>query len=106
MAIRCVDSGVDRGLALGLLIAGAATVFAPAWVLAATPDCLISRFVGGGVCWGCGITRAILKFAHLDFRAAIAANPLVLIVAPSLAWVGGSFFLKTFRHRRELAARF
>lgn len=106
MAIRCVGSGVDRELALGMFIAGATSVLDPDWLLTATPDCLISRFVGVGVCWGCGITRAMVDCVHLDFHTATAANPLLFIVAPSLAWVVGSFFQKTFGSRCELANRF
>ena len=87
----------DRTVALGLLFAVGATMFAPQWVLSVTPNCLISRVLGGGVCWGCGITRAVIALAHLNFEAATAANPLVYVVAPCLGWIIFKFVRLSFR---------
>lgn len=46
--------------------------------------CLIKRFLGIP-CPGCGLTRAVISLCHGDISSAIKLNPLVLIVAPSLA---------------------
>lgn len=40
--------------------------------------------VTGLLCPGCGITRMMLALARLDFTAAYAANPAVLLTGPLL----------------------
>jgi len=94
------EAWLDPAIAAGLILAGVATLLFPQQVLAWTPDCLISRVIGGGACWGCGITHAIVEFVHLEFRAAVAHNPLVLAVMPLLCWTSGRFVWKTVRKFR------
>lgn len=38
-------------------------------------------------CFGCGMTRAVMHFHHLDFGGAIYYNLLVVGVYPFLAWL-------------------
>lgn len=86
---------LDPVLAAGLVAAASCAFWFPQRVLALTPDCLVTRAVGGGRCWGCGITHAIVELIHLDFRGAVSSNPLVLLVAPLLAWTSMRFVWRT-----------
>jgi len=84
-------------LAVVLLVVAAISVVAPEWLMSVTPGCLISRMIGDGACWGCGITRAVVHLVHFRYSAAMAANPLVLVVAPGLAWIVFKFVLRSYR---------
>ena len=100
--IRFADNrAVDSAVTVALLVCAGAAIFAPDWLISVTPDCLISRILGEGVCWGCGITRAVVNLVHFRYSAAMAANPLVIMVAPGLAWIVFNFFMKLYRAERE-----
>lgn len=40
-------------------------------------------------CWGCGMTRAVMHFLHLDFESALYYNPGSFLVTPvmGIIWV-------------------
>ncbi|MGN0141847.1 MAG: DUF2752 domain-containing protein [Roseburia sp.] len=48
--------------------------------------CLI-RLATGWKCPGCGVTHMCVALLHLDFAAAFAANPMMLLLSPVLALV-------------------
>jgi hypothetical protein len=64
----------------------------PALLLALSPAALddapsicLWRWLAGHDCPGCGITRALVCTSHMQWRQALAFNPMVMIVAPGLA---------------------
>ena len=78
---------------LGLVLAGMLALLWPALLLRLAPPCLIT-LATGRACWGCGITRALVAAAHLDFPGAWRANPLVVVVLPLLAAVSLRFAIQ------------
>lgn len=77
---------VDLVIAIALAALGAAAVAVPDVVLRVTPPCLISSLVDG-LCWGCGITHAVLALLHGDIARAWAYNSLAVLVLPLLVWL-------------------
>lgn len=79
-------------------------LFAPQTLLAISPGCLITALTHQH-CWGCGMTRAILKIFSGEFSAAWALNPRVVVVFPLLCVACFTFarrvvkpWLPGFRH--------
>lgn len=54
------------------------------WVTEGPVLCLHKRLTGED-CLGCGMTRALFRVLHGDFKVAVALNRGVLIAAPLLA---------------------
>lgn len=50
-----------------------------------TPPCLYTTLLGFH-CPGCGLTRAFVSMARLDFGAAYATNPLAFVVVAGSLW--------------------
>ena len=48
--------------------------------------CLFHNLTGQE-CWGCGMTRALVSVAYLDFEAAWGYNRAVVVVAPLLLYI-------------------
>lgn len=46
-----------------------------------------SFWLTGLYCPGCGITRALHQLLHGNIRAALAYNPLAIIVSPLVIWM-------------------
>ncbi|WP_073223186.1 DUF2752 domain-containing protein [Massilia sp. CF038] len=86
MAANSRSNAADIGIALGVALLGAAAVAMPDMLLRVTPPCLIS-LVFDDVCWGCGITRALVALVHGNFAAAWAFNKAVFIVLPMLMYL-------------------
>lgn len=76
---------LDALIFAGIGMLGVTALVAPAFLLSVSPPCLIS-WLSGHECWGCGITRAILKAVHADFAGAWSLNPLVFVVLPLLCF--------------------
>jgi hypothetical protein len=68
--------------ALALILAAVV----PVRVWLALPSVCPSRWLGWR-CPGCGMTRALALLLHGHWRAAIAQNPRVVLVAPLLLWI-------------------
>jgi len=45
-------------------------------------------------CFGCGMTRAVMHFHHLELGAAIYYNALVIIIYPLLLFIWGQMLWK------------
>jgi hypothetical protein len=56
----------------------------------------ISQLLLHKECLGCGITRAVHHFIHLEFQTAWNFNKLVVIVLPILIFIWGDQVYKTF----------
>lgn len=54
-------------------------------------------FITGWKCPGCGVTHMCLALLHLDFVAAFAANPALLLLSPLLAVVFAQYCIDYIR---------
>ena len=48
-------------------------------------------------CWGCGMTRAFVSIAYLDFEGAWQYNHLVVIVAPLMLYLWSKWIVTTYK---------
>lgn len=71
------------GIALGMLTFAALMVSTPDRAGSTLPPCPFHALTGL-YCPGCGTTRALAAFSHGDFFAALAWNPLLLLIVPSM----------------------
>lgn len=53
-------------------------------------------------CWGCGMTRAFVSLAYLDFEGAWQYNHLVVIVAPLMLYLWGKWVVTTYKNLKQL----
>ncbi len=53
------------------------------------------KLLTGHECFGCGITRAFHALLHLQFKEALALNPLIIFVASLLFYLWLKLILKT-----------
>jgi hypothetical protein len=63
-------------------------------------DMCLSKVLFHRECMGCGMTRAVMHFIHLDFKIAWAYNKLVVLVIPFLIYLWIDLFrtlLKLYR---------
>lgn len=60
------------------------------------PLCII-RNITGHECPGCGMTRALVSLAYLDFNGAWQYNRAVVVVAPLLAYVWVRWIVRLWR---------
>ena len=56
-------------------------------------------------CYGCGMTRAVQHFLHLDFKTAWDFNRLVVIVFPILVYLWFQELLSTHKKIRSINKR-
>jgi hypothetical protein len=63
-----------------------------------------SRRFFGIECFGCGMTRAVMHFHHLEFEDAIFYNQGVLFIFPGLIYVWGLWLYRSAK-RLELFYR-
>jgi hypothetical protein len=64
----------------------------------------LSKNLFGKECIGCGMTRAIIKILHFDFKAAYDLNYRVVIVFPLLAYIWLKTIIKKLGEIRSLSA--
>ena len=56
------------------------------------PKCLISATTGYS-CYGCGLNTAAIHLIHLEFRQAMATNPLIYLYVPLIiGWISYDFY--------------
>jgi hypothetical protein len=65
--------------------------------------CLFKTYTGLS-CLGCGMTRAFQSLIQFDFHAAVAYNPLIIIILPGGIWYFIHDYRKTIRLREEAEA--
>jgi hypothetical protein len=53
-------------------------------------------------CWGCGITRAVMHFHHLEIGGAIYYNFLVVGVYPFLVWLWYKMLSSGYRKLKSM----
>lgn len=66
-----------------------------------TQDLCLSKICFNRECFGCGITRAVMHFIHLEFKEAMMYNKLVVFVVPFLVYLWIDAFrmcLKTLKN--------
>jgi hypothetical protein len=64
-----------------------ALFFVPvSWLDGQNTICLFKRALGVE-CWGCGMTRATVSMAQLEFKRAVEYNWKIVIVFPMLCWI-------------------
>lgn len=61
--------------------------------------CLFHNLMGQD-CWGCGMTRALVSVAYLDFYGAWHYNRAVIVVAPLLVWLWGKWVWQLAKKRQ------
>lgn len=52
------------------------------------------RLITGWKCPGCGVTHMCVALLRLDFKAAFAANPIILMLSPVLALIFLPYFVR------------
>ena len=68
-------------------------------VEAAKDLCLFKKIFGIN-CWNCGMTRALVSVAYLDFYGAWHYNRAVIVVAPLLVWLWGKWVWQLAKKRQ------
>ncbi len=48
-------------------------------------------------CWGCGMTRAVMHFLHLDFETALYYNPGSFLVTPVMGIIWVRWLVQTIK---------
>jgi hypothetical protein len=61
-----------------------------------------SRRFFGIECFGCGMTRAVMHFHHLEFDDAVFYNQGVLFVFPGLVYVWGLWLYRSAKRLKEI----
>ncbi len=61
----------------------------------------LSVLVFNQECYGCGMTRAMMRIIHLDFTDAIYFNPLSIVAFPVLAYCWARLFLDDWKLYRK-----
>lgn len=77
---------LDIVIAVLTALTALCAVLAPHALLEIMPDCLISKIIPG-VCYGCGISHALLAIIHGDFLLAWQTNPLAYVVMPFMMFI-------------------
>jgi len=92
---------------MGLLIVGPLVLLClPADIFdSSTTQLCLSKICFNRECIGCGITRAVMHFIHLEFAEAMKYNKLVILVVPFLAYLWFDAFwkcLKILKRNKQL----
>lgn len=52
-------------------------------------------------CWGCGMTRAVMHFLHLDFETALYYNPGSFLITPVMGIIWVRWLVQTIKVLRR-----
>ena len=66
-----------------------------------THSICIFKFFTGHECLGCGMTRAFNALFQMNFKAAYAFNPRIVIVAPLMLYIWIETLVKHLKHNNK-----
>jgi hypothetical protein len=98
-----LQEGIKRNLYwfyLGFLLIGPVVLFIlPAdFFDHSTIELCLSKILFDRSCIGCGITRAVMHFIHLEFDMAMQYNKLVVLVIPLILYLWGKELFKVKKY--------
>ncbi|MCB5234279.1 MAG: DUF2752 domain-containing protein [Candidatus Cloacimonetes bacterium] len=82
---------------LAILSLGLIVLLLPVEVWESGTSLCLSKAIFGCECLGCGLTRAISSALHLQFGAAFAYNPLIVVVFPLLCLIIGKYLWRNIK---------
>jgi len=89
-----------------LLVSPLVLLFLPADVLdSSTTQLCLSKVLFHRECIGCGISRAVMHFIHLEFKEAWYYNKLVVLVIPFLGYLWVDAFVTCLKILKENKAQ-